>query len=170
VEEEERKKLSFTVPGSRSKGKSSSSKEQGARGGLRPQFTSLNRLSPRPSAAASCCLLHKQQPNYIYIYTHTTAIIIIISKKCACGAYFCFSCVCVLFTRSTQLIDAFCFLSQLKFERGFLFCFWQITRHSFVYGIEEYRHCVPVCVCVCFISRNRRPKRTKSQRKKKKKT
>ena len=32
-----------------------------ARGGLRPQFTSLNRLSPRPSAAASCCLLHKQQ-------------------------------------------------------------------------------------------------------------
>lgn len=29
--------------------------------GLRPQFTSLNRLSPRPSAAASCCLLQQQQ-------------------------------------------------------------------------------------------------------------
>jgi hypothetical protein len=71
VEEEERK--TELSPGSRSrsrsKGKSTASKQAAAaaRGGLRSQFTSLNRLSPRPSAAASCCLLHKQQQQLIII-------------------------------------------------------------------------------------------------------
>jgi hypothetical protein len=51
-----------------------------ARGGLRPQFTSLNRLSPRPSAAASCCLLHKQQQQPIIITVPFEK-----KKKCACG-------------------------------------------------------------------------------------
>ena len=57
VEEEER----WPGGGSRSGGG-----RERARGGLRPQFTSLNRLSPRPSAAASCCLLPQQQQQLWY--------------------------------------------------------------------------------------------------------
>jgi len=60
VEEEEEAGSAGRTQGAEAKGE-----------GLRPQFTSLNRLSPRPSAAASCCLFQQQQQYLKDRYTHT---------------------------------------------------------------------------------------------------
>ena len=102
-----------------------------------------------------------------YFYWHNFLVVIALllsfSKVCVWGIFLFFLCVFCLLGRLNSS-ERFVFVSIEIRERIFVL-FWQITRHSFVYGIEEYRHCVSVCL---FYFAQSSPETNKNKKKNKK--